>query len=308
MEKKQKQKTRFRLLEHGTRLRIMMLLFLLHLIPLYGLLQWLPFSNEPIAVVKFFPLDSERYFTEFTTHLSFQPRQGSNYGMELATTSKTNEPAYLRQDVALLYEDGELIGKLFNWKENTATLVQSLKEEAANPHRFDAITYHHAEFHENDQITSQQALSADTRYVIAAPEKKGALHSFNQAVTPEEQSWKVVFDRQLQKKLQKVLQQAIESFKLHSDEYEVIPLTALNSYLKQPLPGLTMKQSMEAIGRLWEGLYHYLVVGAKEEGTVSTIGSTIPLILIHRSGSHLLVIYQTKDGKLHQLRQEIPAS
>lgn len=107
-----------------------------------------PTSEETI---KFFPLDPSVEFTSADTHLSLVEQTGNDqYLMKWETESQLSKPAYLRQDVSLLYMDGKLKGVKGLWKQEEQNIVLQLEFEESDSTHFEAVTFHYGEIH-NDK-------------------------------------------------------------------------------------------------------------------------------------------------------------
>ena len=99
----------------------------------------------------------------------------------------------------------------------------------------------------------------------------------------------------------------IRHYTIHLHDYQAIPFTLFNENAKSGLSGFSKASSNRIVGQLWEGLYKNYFLGIKKaDGTIiSPIGSAIPLILLAKNKSHILVLTETVNGEPILLRQMI---
>lgn len=252
----------------------------------------------------FFPIDESVSFKSSGTTLSLGKE--NDHSIDWKTEAKLDRKAYLRQDLALLYTNGLLKGKMGKWRQNTADLIQKETIKGNESSKVDAITFHYAELHQpGDTITSAQTMSNDSLYIIDSAFTP--LSAFRVAKSSEEIEWKKVLHRNVRNKQKTSLQNAQKTHGVNLAEYSIIPLNELKRFREEPLPGFSRMESAEIIGRLWEGIYKNYFLGIrKSDGTVvEPNDSTMPLILISRDKTHLLVITETKDGESVLLKQLI---
>lgn len=310
---------RLKRLYHGSK-SLFILIVLAHILPVLFFML-IGTGHESVPGVKYFPLHPEYIFETADSYLSIKKEKGESYVIRLDTISQTNHPAYLRQDISLLFQDGVLIAQNHDWKQQADTLIHRLEHPSRYNHLFEAVTYHHAEFHdtggEESDITIQQAMSSDYLYVAAS--KFGGTHHFHHPQTERQIRWKEVMDRGTQNHLYFEWRQAMKEFGIVHDDYFMIPLTKLPEYGdKEDLPAIPGDRQAEVIGNLWEGLYREYILGQHGGGYPSSppssspadaaLGSSIPLILIDKKGEHVRVIFRGGDGKYHQLYQRVSSS
>lgn len=256
----------------------------------------------------YFPTDKDASFQSAETSLTLTGETAKGYTLLWEAGSVLDRKAYLRQDISLLYVNGllkEKIGQEWKQEEDKIHLNKKiLQRDSAN---FKAISFHHAELHNNGRITSTQKITHDELYVLYS--KFTPLHSFHQPIGKEEKEWKFVIDQIIQERLKQSLQKAEKKFNLNKDQYAVFPLTDMSQFEDSTLPGFNEQETKQILGRLWEGIYKNYFLGIKgmDGTTADPIGSTIPLILIAKDQSHLFVISELKNGEAIILRQQIPA-
>ncbi|NRD80752.1 hypothetical protein HPT25_25830 [Bacillus sp. BRMEA1] len=259
---------------------------------------------KAIESITFFPIDQNVTYKTAETSLK---QTGQTIDWKISST--LDRKAYLRQDAGLLFANGRLSDEVGRWTENTSTLTQ---EKPITPPRnsyYQSITFHHAELHEKGgRIFSSQAISEDHLYVIKESQQR--IFSFKTAKTSEEERWQENLTQQTERMLQFSWNKGVRYFSIPLEQYQAYPLNDFNHILKTPLPGYSLKESANILGRLWEGLYKNYFLGIKKQdgSIVSPIGSTIPLILLAKNKSHLLVLTETANGEPILLRQNIPTS
>ncbi len=263
-------------------------------------------TNSPVREsFTYFPPDPDVMFESASTSLSILTQEDEDeYTLNWKSESTLSEVAYLRQDISLLYEEGRLIDTMSTWKENTATIRQKKKIISEDSGHYETISYHYGEIHyPNDVIKSAQAMSYDQLYVIDSP--MTPLESFKNASNDEEKEWENILDHALIQQSQLVFKSMINEYQLHPEDYYIIPLSSLYHYQDKPLPGLSVKQTKDTIGGIWEGLYknYFLGISYSDGQTELPIGSTVPIILLHKESPYLLVLFQSKSGKNTELIQ-----
>jgi hypothetical protein len=276
------------------------------------LTAYLLYSSEKdtssINSLTYFPRDPAIHFLTATTSL----RQSSNedsttaYKIHWTTGSETNHPVYLRQDVSLLFQNGKLIYLNNQWKQQVMALTFSKTLSFNKESYFEALTDHYAENHPKDSdIKSQDVMSWDHLFVMTKGLKNP--QSFTFPTNRRESDFKDKLTTSISKEQHKILVQAAKTYHLKLEAYDVFPLSHIDTYQQNPLPGLTEKTSRRVISQLWEGLYKNYILGIHVKGPSfeSPTGSNMPLILYKKSGEQLLVLIRSKTGQLVILKQTI---
>jgi hypothetical protein len=238
--------------------------------------------------ITYFPIDPNVSFKTAQTILTLMNNPANTILWKEHST--LDRKAYLRQDAALLYANGRLIDQLWNWKQNTAVIEQEKRMTLDKNVLLQAITFHHAELHENEnKIFSSQAMSADQTFFLTA-------HADNV---------KKQLEQQIETMLQLSWNKGLRHFSINLSNYQAYPLSEFNELAKDSLPGFTKPETAKIVGNLWEGLYKNYILGIKkaEDAIESPKGSTLPLILIATDKSHLLVLTETALGEPILLRQ-----
>jgi hypothetical protein len=263
--------------------------------------------KEARESIIFFPIDEKAAFKEAYTLLTFLEKKDiDEYLLSWEVYSTLNQSAYLRQDISMLYKNGRLKETMSEWKENSYKMKQNKKVAGKGSRLYQAISLHYGEIHHDaGKITSTQCMSGDHLYVIYPPDR--TIESFKDPETIEQQRWKKKLDDVTAQKLSNSWEKLIKYFEIPAYKYYLIPLSQLKEYNDKPLFSMNMELTRRAIGNLWEGLYKNYFLGIKlEDGLViSPIGSTMPLLLISKNYTHMIVLFETADGKPIQLIQYI---
>lgn len=256
----------------------------------------------------YFPPDRDASFQSAVTSLALTGDTNNGYTILWNASSVLDRKAYLRQDISLLYVNGRLKEKIgMEWKQKEEKIQLEKKVPEQNSAYFQAISFHHAEIHSNDKITSTQKMTHDELYVLHS--KFTPLHSFRQPIGKEEKEWKYVIDQMIEKRLKHSLLKAEKTYNINQKHYAIFPLTDMYQFEDSSLPGFSERETKKILGRLWEGIYknYFLGIQKMDGTTADPSGSTIPLILIAKDQSHLFVISELKNGETMILRQQIPA-
>lgn len=255
----------------------------------------------------FFPIDESVTFDKASTTLEFVGKKDDDeYIIEWDVTSVTNKEIFLRQDISLLFSDGKLVDTLSEWEDQSQKLAQFKKVIGEDSSHYQAISLHYGEIHlENDLIRSTQAFTNDHLYIIDS--EFTDLFSFKEAHTEEEQEWKDILDKVTQQHLEFSWNQLLDYYEIDKNNYEAIPLIELAKYNTEPLLGLSKNKTQEVIGNLWEGLYKNYFLGLKtnEGKVIDPIGSTMPLILVAKNYSHIVILIQAENGLPFKFIQKV---
>jgi len=261
--------------------------------------------NQTVESITYFPLDTEAQFLDAKTKIMNIKTNQNHYQFSVESYSRLDRAAFLRQDIALIFASGILIGKLGEWEESTDSLELSGTFFEKDNQIVRALSFHYAELHSKGTITSSQKMSDDFLYII--PTALPSLVSFHTPSNEEETGWKEVLDKKENQIISKNLKEAIRQLNIDLAEFYIIPLPRLANYQKQPLPSFSKQKSDEIIGQLWEGLYknYYLGIRKQNGQLIPPIGSTLPIILLSKTKQYLYVIFQTADNEFISLKQQI---
>lgn len=285
------------------RIRLFSFIFLL-LLSYFGIKAYDQLSTD-LEAIKYFPISSDLSFESGNSQI-FVSSDGTNqYDVIIQAVSQTSSKTAVRHDILLLFQDGILIGKSDEWNEDADQLQQQMVMKGRNSHLFEVISYHHAEIHSENELTTQQMMSDDYLYVSSTPWDD--LEQFTFPASSKQKQWKTIIDNGYKQLLNFEIEQGIKQYGLPPSEYYIIPLTRLAPYDQKGLPGFDISTFREVIGKLWENLYRHYYMGftTKEGKTIDTTGSTVPMIYIEKKGTHLIVLFRTKDGNFHQIFQKI---
>lgn len=249
-------------------------------------------------ILKYFPKDSEVYFEITKTNLV--SKNNEEPCILWQNQSKTSKPVYLRQDVGLLYGNGNLIGIKNIWKEQAQEL--NFKEKICTDKNtiFHSVTFVHGEVHRKDQITSLYEilddqlilLQTDTNDFIAFQKKDNFVNPFLEQVTNN-------FDQKLSRQFNRLL----SYFQINEQAYYSVPLIHLTEAYREGLLPLPERDKEQILGQLLEGLYKNYIIPSLE-GKVK--GKTnIPIILFSKDQTHLITIF-ILNNEYEKLIQKYP--
>jgi len=249
------------------------------------------YSNK--TVVQFFPLDQRVTFKDVGSKLNiFQ--KNNNYYIVGDNWSKTSEVVYLRQDVNLLFRNGRLIKVNYPWKEETDWLVDKIDAPLENESIYQLLSYHHAEIHQDELITSQQYVTSDRMYVINF---ENGWEFFKKPENARQEDEMRKLDHRVYSQRESILLEAIKELNINIDNYEVFNLATFSERNHSNV--ISDQHWPTVLGGLWEGLYKTYVIRGRG------ISASMPWVLVDRNGTHLLVIFQNAKGQFEKLIQQI---
>lgn len=261
-------------------------------------------SKKSEETIIFFPIDPSHYFENAATHLHASSSGKEIYFLQWKVDSTLNDSAYLRQDISILYKNGQLEGILNKWRQHTQMISQKEEIKDRENARFDAISFHYAEIHPmEDTYTSVQQMSKANLYAVTSP----SFTAFQNPVSEVQKQWHDRLDNYTNTKIRSSLNKALVHFQINKDQYQTFSLTDLPTQVNQIFRMFPKQKQEEIIGKLWEGLYKNYFLGIKKEnGTlVSPKGSSIPQLLVANNQREILVLFTLKDGTPILLRQKI---
>jgi hypothetical protein len=247
-------------------------------------LKQLPEGKVAREAIIYFPESENYYFLDAKTDLV----PGGKGVFFLRTFSRLNEKAYLRQDISLVFADGRLILTQNRWKRDAERMETEQDVHAPGAENLSALSLHYAEIHDpGGEIKSAFAMSAD-RFPAGGNEME-------KAIEKEE------------RELERILQRAKKELRIPIENYDAFPLDKLSGFGNKPFPGFSLAETRKITGQLWEGIYKNYFLGIKDEKgrPESPLGSTMPIVLLAKDKGHLLVLFETKGGKLRMLKQMI---
>lgn len=266
------------------------------------LLLFIILNDGTEEAITYFPPDPSIQFSEAKTELKVGQATGADqYKMHWKTASCLEEEVYLRQDVTLLYMDGQLKALRGLWKEHEKDISLDMTFEESDSSLFKAITFHHGEIHyPNEEIKSIQKITSDFLYVVDSPHTP--LMSFRDPASQEQKEWKETIDHATSQQLHYVWKEWIDKKGIDTDRYDLYRLTDLDQFEQQPIDGLTPETSDRVIGQLWEGLYKNYILPLANDENHHTV---MPLILIDKQRSHLMVLFSKDNDQIETLYQKI---
>ncbi|WP_029271017.1 hypothetical protein [Virgibacillus alimentarius] len=265
----------------------------------------LMYKNSSLPTITYFPIDEENTFTNAYSELNFSNKDSKDsYVLQWISGSKSSQPLYLRQDVSLLYENGQLRGVRSKWIEDTDTIKISEKLDRNKESIFDVISFHHGEIHSSEEnIKSIQEMTHDELYVFDSI-SDNEYKSFRSPQNKHEHNKKDALDQAKKSTLLHHWNQLITHFNINKESYTSIPLSRLYLYDDRSLSGMDQEETNKIIGQLWEGLYKNYIIPAANLNSMDKNSNYIPLILISKDRSHLVVLFEL-NGKKEKLIQRL---
>ncbi|MCM3730687.1 hypothetical protein M3196_03275 [Fictibacillus nanhaiensis] len=280
-------------------------IYILIIILVIGIIYQPFIKKEARESITFFPIDNSFSFTEANTSLTFNKGTPSSYELEWEVESESSESVYLRQDIAMIYENGKLTNKMTEWKTSAKEIDLEKNIKGNKPALWETITYHQGEIHINEEkYRSVQKMSNDLLYTLKINSYFSGIKTPKSAA---ERRLKNALDQETNQYLQNALNQLTNYYQINRDNFHIISLQSLTGYNEKALPGFDQQKSQEIIGKLWEGLYknYFINITTKSGQKVSPIGSSMPFILLSKDKTHLFVLFQTSTGENIQLIQYI---
>ncbi|MFJ7975065.1 hypothetical protein ACIQZI_05035 [Peribacillus sp. NPDC096379] len=263
-------------------------------------------SKSVEDTIIFFPIDPDLRFTTADTNLRAKQKGTSHYQVNWKVESTLAQPVYLRQDISLLFRNGRLLGLIKDWKQDQANLLHTKSFSEKESGLFESVSFHYGEVHPKENTyTSVQKMSKDHLYAILSLQKD--FQTFHDPINNEQKKWQHTLDKYTRSIVDTAYTDALKQFGILENHYTALPLTDLPNRTDELLKSFPSAQREEIIGKLWEGLYkNYLLGIQKEDGSIlNPIGSTIPIVLVAKNHTELLILLQTSDGTPIVLRQSI---
>lgn len=274
--------------------RILILILLL----VFSFSLWLFSRADDNATIQFFPINKRVYFVDVGTDLQIGSR-GNEYLIIANSWSKTSEKSYLRQDLNLLFQNGNLININYPWKQHTDWITSRLEAPLRTDSKYTLLSYHHAEIHDGETITSKQAVTTDDLYVISF---QNNWEAFKKPINARQKEQQVKLNELISKQRDSLLDKAILELNINRDNYDVYDLDVFSLGIDKP-KSITEEKWERVLGGLWEGLYRSFVLKFSSEGLYYS--PPMPWILVDKNGTHLLVITQLANGSFEKLILEI---
>lgn len=274
--------------------RIVILILLL----VFSFSLWFFNKADDNETIQFFPINKRVNFVDAGSDLQIVSR-GNRYLITADSWSKTSEKSYLRQDLNLLFKNGSLINIDYPWKQYTDWITSRLEAPLSTDSKYTLLSYHHAEIHDDEIITSKQAVTADDLYVISFQNNWDAFKTPSNARQKEQQ---VILNELINKQRNSLLDKAVKESNINKENYDVYDLDKFSLGKERP-KSIPIEKWERVLGGLWEGLYRSYVTKYPNEGLYYS--PPMPWILVDKSGTHLLVITQLANGSFEKLILEI---
>ncbi|WP_067836927.1 hypothetical protein [Amphibacillus sediminis] len=260
---------------------------------------WL--SSMSVNTLKYFPIDPETKFTTAQTDLVLKELENQTV-LSWIVESNLEKPAYLRQDVSLLFENGQLKGIQSKWIQDEQKIVQEASLALKDSQLYQTISYHYAELHgESNDIKSINKMTTNFLYIIDDTFRPA--YAFKNPSTPRQEHWVETLQQMTNQQLDYHWTELINHFNIDRKQYLEIPLIELSDYAEKPLLDLDQARQNRVIAQLWEGLYQNYILPFKVAQKVEH--SLMPLILVSKQSDHLIVVYEDLEGNKKQLIQRI---
>lgn len=277
-------------------------IFFVSFITILACILWFFNKTEHVREsITYFPIHPDISFVEAKTEI-IPIAKGR---IQLRSLSRMAIPVYLRQDVTMLYASGKLISKMGKWEQNGIQLENTEKLRINDNGKLQAVSFHHAEIHEDSTFSSTHAITTDQLYYLQSTVPEAL--SFKSPATEEQIGWKEVLDKKEAETISSSIETITESFSIDRDHFVIFPLTELRQYQDQPLYTFSATETKQIIGQLIEGIYKNYFLGIKKEdgSVISPINSTIPIIFLAKNKEFLYVSFLTADGEPILLKQNI---
>lgn len=277
-------------------------IFLISALTITTAVFWYSHTFKPVREsITYFPIDPHITFRNAGTEII--PEKGKQ--ILLRSYSAMDTPAFLRHDITMLFASGKLVAKMGKWEQGVLFLEQSQIFTLQENTKLQAISFHHAEIHENSSITSTHELTEDLFYFIVSEHEDTA--SFKTPDTATDLLWQEFLDKQESRFITTSIDTIAATYSLDRQHFDIFPLTVLSTYEQEPLPSFSRAETKIIIGQLIEGLYKNYFLGIKKEDgtTVSPINSTVPIIFLAKNREFLYVSFITADGEVILLKQNI---
>lgn len=242
--------------------------------------------HQTEQAITYFP-PNDKYFFEHT----LVDLKRDNHQITWLIESKTNEAAYLRQDVGLMYANGKFVSFYNDWKTGTDSLQFQTSIDLDKQVRIDAVGIHYAEFHEDEHIYSIEEIATTSTSI---PGQQAPFRNQDNSSTHSEQfhSFKQAY-----------LQEINSYFSFDHQDYDFILLNELPAYMLNHQANWSVKQKEAVIGHLAESIYkQYITKLLTHQGDFD---HRIPAILFGKNEPFILIVFQL-DGKWYQYKQQMP--
>lgn len=241
--------------------------------------------------IQFFPINKRVNFVDLGSDLQIRSKNGG-YVVTADSWSKTSEKSYLRQDINLLFQNGNLIKINYPWKQQTNWINSRMEVPLVGDSIYSLLSYHHAEIHDDGIITSKQSVTTDQLYVIYF---QNGWEAFKEPNNARQRDSRDKLTELIISKRSVLLDKGIKELNINRDNYEVYDLDqfSLNKELPKSIP---YEKWESVLGGLWEGLYRSFILQYSND-----YSSPMPWILVDKSSTHLLVIYQLANGSFEKL-------
>lgn len=252
-------------------------------------------SQQSVPAIQYFPSDTNATIIEAKTQIT-QRKHNAKNNLTWSIYSNSNQNAYIRQDVSLLYANGLFKGVLGKWKQNVSAIGSKQDVTIENNALIQAITFHYGETHNQDEtIFSIQQMTRDQLYYI----QTASPYIFKEPQTENDAGAQQTINDTINKMQTGHWEQLITHYEIDASEYTLIPLTDMFTYQSEPFPNQTMENTDKVIGQFWEGLYKKYVLLLNEK----THTHHMPIILLANDQTHLILLFELETEKHFYIQQ-----
>lgn len=252
-------------------------------------------SFKTVPVITYFPPQENEIVKFENNETSLVQKQNT---ILWKSRSETNKDTYLRQDLSLLLHNDTIIGVLNKWKQDQAKISLQQSLPINNSGKYEAITLHFSEIHDQESIYSTQTTSTSSIYLY---DSKDYFKSFKNPNSPDKKQLKQQIDDQAEQAFDELTKNLTTYFKIDTNDYKIYSLMDLKTHKPIILPELSESERNKIMGRLWEGIYKNYATPLLQKDNMNT-KSTVPIILIDKKNTHLIVLYEL-NGVKESLKQ-----
>jgi len=240
------------------------------------------FYQQHIHSITYFESNENYFFGHATIETKIKSNQ-----LQWKMISETNELAYIRQNIGLLFVNGKFKAFYSEWKPNRRYLSFQQSFPLPNKARIDTLGLHYGEFHDDDSIYSLQLMDGQTLY------------------TETNEKMKQSIDHQIDQTIQQYVQYILDMYSIDENLYHIVPFTELQQYFKYYNNKHSNLATEKLEGHLWESIYKQYILTLLSTKDIDE--HVMPLFLFAKDNSHVYFIF-TMNHKTYQFIQMIDSS
>lgn len=246
------------------------------------------FAKQPFQIG---PISTDIYYTDSQSMISLEKWSKEKHKLTLHVTSSTNDTVLERHDLSLVFANGRLANMLSDHNSDSHKSSSQIPIRGEGSIRYDVISFHHAatKHRSADIQASQVHMSSDQVYLLSSNFSSPTM--FREAQTNTQRHWKRILDQGIQQDIQYQWNHMLKHFEVDTNEYTLFTLMNLEMLIEENLANKLV------VGKVWEAIFQFYMVGEFEDKRIDPINSTMPLILISKAGSYFIILYRTADGE-----------